>query len=226
MHHVHLKECISTQEEVKKALKEAPGDYLISTDLQTGGIGRQGAKWLHFSKALAFSFTLTPNEELTLTPLEIGVLLARFFKPKVLLKWPNDLLDKNKAKVGGILCQIVGKKIVVGVGLNLILDQENKTQQFPYPVSSIFESKEELKENILKDLPYEIVKFIKDNRLNPSTVRDEFMNWCLHKNQNVFIHNTESITEGRFIGIGKLGEALLDKEGTTIKVLTGSLRFN
>lgn len=226
MRHVHLKECISTQEEVKSALKKAPGDYLVSTDLQTGGIGRQGSQWIHFSKALAFSFTLTPNEELTLTPLEIGVLLAQFFKPKILLKWPNDLLNENKAKVGGILCQIVDKKIVVGIGLNLKIDKEHQENTFPYPVSALFQSSENLKENIMKELPLEIFEYIKTNRLKPTEVREEFMRSCLHKNQDVIIHNNESITKGKFVGLGSLGEALIENEGVTEKVLTGSLRFN
>lgn len=227
MRHVHLKECISTQEEVKKVLRETKGDYLVSTDLQTAGIGRQGSKWVHFNQALAFSFTLEPNEELTLTPLEIGVLLARFFKPHVLLKWPNDLLNQEKAKVGGILCQIVDKKIVVGIGLNLQVDGEKVLESFPYPVSSIFsDDHSKLESNIKETLPAEIVRFIKSNRLNAKEVREDFMKWCLHKNQNVLIQNNDSSNKGKFVGIGDLGEALLESEGKVEKILTGSLRFS
>lgn len=224
MHQIHLKECTSTQEEVKRLLKENPGDYLISTDSQVAGIGRQGSQWIHFEDALAFSFTLKANEELTLTPLEIGCLLAIYFKPKVHLKWPNDLLDKDGAKIGGILCQIVNDRIVVGIGLNL----KNKKEEshFPYPVSSLFDEHEVLDINIKESLPIKIVDFILKNRQSPSLVRENFLNNCVHKNKEVTITNNDRVDSGTFIGIGQKGEALIEDKGSTQKVLTGSLRFS
>ncbi len=223
MHHVHLKECPSTQDEVKRAIAKNPGEYLISTDFQNQGVGRQGSKWIHFSDALAFSFTLKPNQEITLTPLEIGILLAKFFSPRVLIKWPNDLLNEKDEKIGGILCQLVNKQIIVGIGLNLKLKEEDECN-FPYPVNAIFND-ENLESDIKKNLPPKIVEFILANRLTPDQVHKEFNQYCSHLNKEVTISNNSDSKNGKFIGISPIGEALLDNDTEVCKVLSGTLRF-
>lgn len=225
MHHIHLAESLSTQEEVKKALKLGPGPFLVSTDHQSAGVGRQGSQWIQFQDALAFSFSLKPNEELTLTPLEIGILLAKFFSPKVLLKWPNDLLNNNNEKIGGILCQLVGNTVVVGIGINLKLPPGNHS--FPYPVAGLFPPSESMEENIKKDLPLKIAKYIFENRLSAAQVQKDFFNFCVHKNKEVFIKGTNESHQGKFIGITKNGAAILeDTNKNTQEILSGSLSFD
>lgn len=225
MQHVHLQKTPSTQSALKELLAQNPGDYLISTDFQSQGVGRQGAPWSHFNEALAFSFTLKANDTLTLTPLEIGILLAKFFKSELLLKWPNDLLNSQKEKVGGILCQLVGDIIVVGIGINLISPKE--MPQFDYPVGSLFESGTNLKEDYKEALPLEIVTFIKANRLNPIQVQEEFFQFCAHKDQEVTIVNGKESVSGIFRALGANGEAILeDSNQERSSHLTGSLRFN
>jgi biotin-[acetyl-CoA-carboxylase] ligase BirA-like protein len=223
MHHVHLKECRSTQDEVKRAISENPGEYLISTDHQSQGVGRQGSQWIHFSNALAFSFTLKPNEEITLTPLEIGILLAKFFKPKVLIKWPNDLLNEKGEKLGGILCQLVNKQIIVGIGLNLKMQTEDNPY-FPYPVNAIF-NESELDSDIKQKLPPKIVDYILHNRLSPEMIHREFNQYCSHLHKEVEITNNSDTQVGLFTGISNIGEALIVSDGEIKKVLTGSLRL-
>jgi BirA family biotin operon repressor/biotin-[acetyl-CoA-carboxylase] ligase len=224
MHHIHLSQTSSTQEEVKRALKQGSGDYLVSTDKQMAGVGRQGSEWHQFENALAFSFTLKPNETLTLTPLEIGVHLAKFFSPKLKLKWPNDLLSHEGEKVGGILCQLVGEIIVVGIGINLKMP--TTIPAFPYQVSSLFNSDEIIDPNIKKELPLKIVNYILNNRLSSRNVRNEFIKSCVHINKKVTILNNENQVMGKFIGIGENGEALLETgDNHREKILTGSLRY-
>lgn len=224
MHHIHLTQTLSTQEDVKKALHQNPGEYLVSTEKQSRGVGRQGSEWHQFEDALAFSFTMTPNETLTLSPLEVGIHLANFFSPKLVLKWPNDLLSTEGEKIGGIICQLVGKVIVVGIGINLKMPKN--LPKFPYKVSSLFSEKEQLKEDIKKDLPLKIVNYILSNRLSADLVREKFLKKCVHMNKLVTILNNELDVSGKFVGIGQNGEALLESEGNDqLKILTGSLRF-
>lgn len=226
MHHIHLLETPSTQDEVKKALKEGAQEILISTDHQIAGRGRQGAKWVQFNDALAFSFTLKPNENLTLTPLEVGVHLANFFSSKVFLKWPNDLLNESGQKLGGILCQLVGNTVVVGIGLNLKTDKASlASHDFPYAVAGLFEESS-LDSNIRKELPLKIVNFVLSNRLTKEEVEKEFLRHCLHKNKNVVIESGNDIFKGSFVGINADGAALIvDSDQQEKAVLTGSLTF-
>lgn len=47
------------------------------------------------------------------------------FNSKLFVKWPNDLYLNNK-KIGGVLCNKIGDKIICGIGLNIISSpQEN-----------------------------------------------------------------------------------------------------
>ncbi len=60
--------------------------------------------------------------------LAIGVAAARaaaaFARERITLKWPNDLLLEDRAKLGGILVETVpygegGRSAVIGIGINL-----------------------------------------------------------------------------------------------------------
>jgi BirA family biotin operon repressor/biotin-[acetyl-CoA-carboxylase] ligase len=58
--------------------------------------------------------------EAAFASLAVGVGLAdwlRHLGVPVELKWPNDL-RVDRAKLGGILCEKVGERLIVGVGLN------------------------------------------------------------------------------------------------------------
>lgn len=223
MQHIHLQECPSTQTLLREKFADLSQPILVSTDLQTEGFGRKGSDWSHFGHALAFSFTLSLNETLTLTPLEIGCLLAEFFSPNLFVKWPNDLINANGEKVGGILCQLVGKNLVVGIGLNLYLKDQ---KLIDYPIGGIFTDCPQFEEDFKKVLPKKISTFIRENRLTSTLVEKKFRKYCCHMTKEVTIIDGSIKKSGQFIGISPQGEALLKNiNNETIKVLTGSLRF-
>ena len=143
MHHIHFDQCESTQNYLKNNWDELIVNHeniLISTDHQTKGIGRRGNSWKELSNSLFLSFSLSANEVLTLTSLEIGVLIVDFISQKfntdLRLKWPNDILTKDGHKCGGVLCNVVEKnQIIVGIGLNLGAHEKSElpseTSKFP-----------------------------------------------------------------------------------------------
>ena len=229
MHHVHLDKTDSTQTYLKEnleALRSVEQNVLVSTSMQTSGFGRSGSDWEFLENALAFSFTLEPNEELTLTSLEIGVLLTRFFKEydnlNLLLKWPNDLLSPEEAKVGGILCTYKDPKtILVGIGINLGKMNIPK-DKFPYPVDSL-SSDLILKEDEYREIPRAIYDYILTNRIRKSALKEQWDKVCIHLHREVSIIDGETKTTGLFRGIDHDGSALLDVEGKITKVITGSL---
>lgn len=102
-----------------------PGDLFVA-DAQTRGRGRLGRSWfsppgenLYFSLVLA---PPAPLEQWGSLALAAGLALARItkglgFEPA--LKWPNDLVLKQK-KAAGILLEARGsEKLVVGIGINV-----------------------------------------------------------------------------------------------------------
>jgi len=225
MRTIHLREVESTQSYLKQNYHNLQEEILVSTSHQTGGHGRRGTTWKHLDQALAFSFTLKPNEKLTLTPLEVGCLLSKFFSPYLSLKWPNDLINDRKEKVGGIICQLVGDIIVVGVGINLYVDPSIEFD-FPYPVGGLFKDKPDLENNFHSTLALELYRHILKNRLSPQQTKENFIKYCSHLNQQVKITDHTKEFSGYFLGISPLGEAILESNGEKIKVLTGSLRPN
>src|SRR3989339_683110 len=127
MLHLHLKECDSTQLYLKENLNDLFSKnfhILISTDRQLNGIGRNSHHWNDHPNALAFSFLLKPSINAITIPLAVGIILCQYIKEKwsidLTLKWPNDLINHQGLKCGGIICQYIShESIICGVGLNL-----------------------------------------------------------------------------------------------------------
>lgn len=88
---------------------------------QTEGKGRRGNVWTSKTGGLYFSF-ISSNHRLL--PLITGISVVESLldiKDNIKLKWPNDIIVKEK-KLGGILCENHGDYTVVGIGLNISND--------------------------------------------------------------------------------------------------------
>jgi BirA family biotin operon repressor/biotin-[acetyl-CoA-carboxylase] ligase len=122
----------------------APEGTLVTAEAQTKGRGRQGRVWTTSrGKALAFSLVLKPKMEIRQIPgvtLAAAVAVAQTLeayglKPKI--KWPNDVLLKDK-KVCGILTEMGPRydnrqSVVLGIGINL----NQETKDFPLNIRSL-----------------------------------------------------------------------------------------
>lgn len=234
MYHLHFKKCHSTQIYLKDNIDNLltfGEKILVSTEHQTSGVGRTGNSWIQLENALAFSFTLKPAATLTLTPLEVGILISEFlektFKVKPLLKWPNDLMTGNNEKCGGIMMHFhKDNTVLVGVGLNLGKFSGNPTSQhFNHTPSSL--TQKTLAEDEYKKIPYALVDYIHGHRIKDEYIKNSWLALCTHKNKRVeIIESTSSKIEGEFIGLGTLGEAVIkDKSGDEKEFISGSLKI-
>ncbi len=102
------------------------GDWLVA-DRQTAGRGRQGREWFdgvgNFmgSTIVRLAFGDPPPGSLALLAgLALHEVISTRLPPphRAMLKWPNDVMIGN-AKLAGILLELVGDAIVVGIGVNL-----------------------------------------------------------------------------------------------------------
>lgn len=224
--HFHFEECQSTQSSLKEYLENHPdsNDILFSALYQSLGRGRQGNGWESLENSLAMSFKLIPNEVMTLTSLELGILICKYFNEyKLKLKWPNDILTDERLKCGGILCQGYNQEILVGIGLNLGKSEEIKpNSEFKFGRSCIDQSllltSDEIKVHCEK-----LYSFIIHNRLASSQVREQWSSYSIHLNKSVTIKDQKFHESGIFIGIGENGEALLNQKGQVKKIFAGSL---
>lgn len=237
MIHKHFDQIDSTQNYLKDHLNEliqSDKDILISAESQNQGRGRLGNSWTDFKQNLAFSFTLAPNEVLTLTPLEISVHIVKFFREKhnvqLKLKWPNDLINNEFQKCGGILMQNISQIILCGIGVNLFATPEEiKTvpRDIEKPqIGSVFKSIERLDLN-KSEYSIGIYKYILSHRLTKSETCKEWNKFCAHLNKKVSIITETKTYNGIFLGLGPLGEAIIQEEnGNSSSHFSGTLLIN
>ncbi len=131
----YLKECSSTNDEISKFLLYENSDFVaLHTFNQTRGRGQYGNTWSSAAeKNLAYTLAIkAENFSLSgfmfnyYTAILIHDFLANLTGNTVKIKWPNDIILKNK-KIVGIL--IEKKKInqnnyfIVGAGFNILQEK-------------------------------------------------------------------------------------------------------
>lgn len=104
----------------------AEGEWLVA-DRQVAGKGRQGRTWFDGAGNYMGSTVVNigaadpPANTLALVvALAVAEAVARHVPApqRPVLKWPNDVMI-GTAKLGGILLEMVGSTVIVGIGVNL-----------------------------------------------------------------------------------------------------------
>jgi BirA family biotin operon repressor/biotin-[acetyl-CoA-carboxylase] ligase len=223
LNHIHFKQLLSTQSYLIDKYTELSGDVLVSCDEQLAGKGQYARKWDSQPGGIYISCLMDANPTLTLSSLEMGVLLVQFFNKKyqidLKLKWPNDILTIDGKKCAGILINNPGgEKLIVGIGVNLMAGVDK--DEYSTPIGHILKKNIEFSQ---KEFSLEIYKFLLKNRSSADQVICKWNEYCLHLNQKVRLIDSEQTHLGTFKGIGPMGEALIEQEGTINKFYTGSL---
>lgn len=224
MQHIHLDQVASTQTHLLEEFSDIPRHLLISCEKQTEGFGRRGSGWDSYQESLCFSCTISPNKNMSLTALEIPIIIRNFFeiefKKDLQLKWPNDLM-KNSKKCGGIIISSTGKdNMVLGLGLNI--GKIENIESYPIAATSVFDIDMVF---CKRNLALKIYRFILDNRLSEAEVLAAWKVHCTHIDKEVQILEDSNGSKGVFKGIGPSGQALLDIDGNIQEFFTGTLRF-
>jgi len=145
----------STNEEVAEALRggaQWPHLTALVANWQTAGKGRAGRTWeTPEGSSVTVSYVVRPRnvspERFGWVPLIAGLAVAQALEREGFpscLKWPNDVLIDDplarrlsgwgpSRKVAGVLCEVVGEAIVVGIGLNV--SQEEDELPVPHAIS-------------------------------------------------------------------------------------------
>lgn len=218
MKHEHFAEIDSTQDYLISINPEQ--DYIVSCDYQSQGRGQRSKQWDSYPSSLCFSFTLKPHPTVTLTALELAILINNFFKNSLQYKWPNDLMDSALKKCGGIIIQgPFNQNYIAGIGLNLL--PESKVNLYPNGFGGILSADDKLPEK--KRLAFELVNSIHQNRLEKKDVISHWTKQCSHLNQRVEIRDQKTRRAGQFVGIGEDGEALIHTDTGLEHFYSGSL---
>ena len=117
----------STQDDLAEKISLGNGMHgdVIVANYQSAGRGRLDRSFLASpSTALLFSIYLNPErsrDEWSFIPLLAGFSIAdtlNKINAEVSIKWPNDLLIKDK-KLGGIISTAAGSGVIIGIGINV-----------------------------------------------------------------------------------------------------------
>jgi len=145
----------------------------VLTQKQKKGRGQRGKKWISYNGNLFVSvFFSLKNINLTLKQLTIVntnliiKLISFYYRKKIKVKLPNDILINNK-KVCGILQETIEKNgmkyLIVGIGLNLV----KSPNIHGYPTTNLYElTKTKINaNNVLKQLMLIYKNFLKSKKV-------------------------------------------------------------
>lgn len=132
---VYYNQIDSTNNELRKLVEDAPEGLLLITDHQTAGRGRFNRNWYappasSLLASLLFRPTFLPPQQIQqltmLCSLAAVEAIARQINLSVGIKWPNDLVYREK-KLAGILTEAsfvsnTVEWVIVGLGLNVNVD--------------------------------------------------------------------------------------------------------
>jgi BirA family transcriptional regulator, biotin operon repressor / biotin---[acetyl-CoA-carboxylase] ligase len=140
-----FKKVKSTNSTAIRMIKNFKFDYgMIISKTQNNGRGQYGRKWISYKGNLFISFfhkmenlTVSVKQLTKINCILVRKLLSKYYKKKITLKKPNDLLI-DKKKICGILQESISvfskKYLVVGIGINLIKNPNIKN----YPAINLY----------------------------------------------------------------------------------------
>ena len=197
-----LEVCESTQKEARLWAEEwAPTGSLVVANAQTEGRGRLGRSWhSEPGKNLAFSMVLRPAlriQDAPLICLAAGVGLAEALNLSI--KWPNDILDPEGRKIGGILAEMETsngrlKHAIVGIGVNV--NQTQFPESLPNPGSLALLRGEQDRAVVLERCVLALEKWCSELTTSPAGVLDQWRRRSAHLGKTVRVGDVEGISEG------------------------------
>ena len=211
-----IEECKSTNSSlIKLANKGYPEGYSLLSINQTCGKGTRKKKWVSIPGNLFLSTLIRPNvEAMKLSQISIvfGLSLFQFIKSlgiskdKIRIKWPNDILIESK-KVSGILVERFDNFCVIGVGLNINFNPNDKNLDIQSTCLSNFIETSELKLSTLSSSLLNI--FYKNYHIWLSHFLNPFLNQINSNlaflNSKVNFNHNNIIKSGKIIGINSDG---------------------
>ena len=136
----------STNNTALRLINKTNSQYgMVTAISQKFGKGQYGKKWISFKGNLFVSFFFKiKNHNLSIKRITklncefIKKLLSKFYKKKITIKPPNDLLINGK-KICGILQESIVKEgqkyLIIGIGINLIKSPYIQD----YPTTNLFD---------------------------------------------------------------------------------------
>ena len=214
--------------------------HVALADHQTAGRGRHGNQWRSIPGrslclSMAYRFETTPGELPALTLSQGAAIvsaLAALGAQGLRLKWPNDILHGD-AKLGGILTETQVRAadnvtVVTGVGVNLApVEVDLSAGGWSGAVSSLdaatSEGPDQLRVavGVIESMVDTFATFAEHGF---AAFHDAYVRHDALLGRSIEIDTPEGELEGTVRGVDTTGALLLDTDGSTARVVTGSIR--
>lgn len=213
-------EITSTQDYAKSKILSGDKNFLVLSDYQTDGRGRSGRAWESTIGGLWFSFDEEFYEKNNLITLSIGVavreVLYEEYGCDVKLKWPNDLILEDK-KVGGIICEKVNDRVLIGIGINT----NNKKLSLDNAITFLnFTGKTVENYSIMKSIINRCEDFIKAEN---SVIIKLFRNNMAYKERQCFISSLKQ--KAKIIDIDFEGKLIVETDKGIKEIISGEINL-
>ena len=206
--------------------KDAGGKFCLTAQ-QLQGRGRRGRSWIS-SPGSSVLLSMCWNPPLTgvagvslVSGLAVVKSLAAQGVKDLQLKWPNDIILRSK-KVGGILIEVAGENLVIGIGLNIDLHNDSKIDQ---PWTDLVSCGYTLsREQLVADLVSMHNSMLEDCKNQGFGVFREQWN-RLHGYQNQLVKSVTSkkVIEGYARGVDESGALLIETDGQVERIISGEV---
>ena len=191
---IHVETIDSTMPASREYIDKGNKDpFIYNTVIQTAGKGKGPRKWIGSIKGNIYTSSCIPlsmirnelNENDTIvkiTAISIIQQLTKIKKGEFFLKYPNDILCKEKRKLGGIIAENYKDFCIIGFGINIVDkpddDQIRKQGLSPCFVNAHLND-EDKKPNAL-DLSIEVTKQILCNlKLKTNEINELFEKYII-----------------------------------------------
>ena len=208
---------------------ELPSGTVVVAREQTQGRGRRNREWLaaaneNLTVSILFRTGSKPWE-IPSVSMAVAVAMVEMLDNegvKAELKWPNDVLVGGK-KICGILSEGISGGIIIGIGLNVNMEQASHIDQ---PATSLLmetderRSIEELLEKLLTHLSVWLEKWEQGGF---SKVRKKWEAHVPNLGKTVTVRDGDAVRTGLLVGFGDNGELLLEELGTVSAIWAGDV---
>ncbi|MBK7106197.1 MAG: biotin--[acetyl-CoA-carboxylase] ligase [Ignavibacteriae bacterium] len=232
---IYVEEVNSTNEYLNTESENLENGTVLLSEFQIDGKGRLNRKWFSTkSQNLTFSILLNKKlDKVNLNHINLAASLAvansieNLFQLKTELKWPNDILVKNK-KLSGILLESTYngaklEKLIIGIGINV--NQTKFEGEYKIkPTSLKFEVKKEIsRERLLSEILNNFEMNLIELKTNSKRILNEWRDKCRMIGEHITIDSNNQILHGIFYDIDANGFMILKIGDKLEKITSGDI---
>ena len=242
---IQYDELESTNSEAKRLAFNNGINFCIKSKIQTQGKGSRGRNWISGLNNLAASFLIYPDGNLkdfshrtyiASLALYDSLIYSGVNHRDIKLKWPNDVLIKQK-KVSGILLETITDKnsrksaLVIGIGVNLHTHPKkiyNKydTKLKPISLNSVLGVKTPSPDTMLTYIANSLQYWEKKyNKKGFSFIKNAWLNLSYPIGTKLELEIKGVINKGSFLGISDNGSLKILIEKKIIEINVGDIFF-